>query len=807
MAWVTHDLLAPTLTEQGAIVGTPAYMAPEQIHGAPTDARTDQFSFCIALWEALFGQRPFPGRSVTELWDNVTQGKRAPVSSDHAVPGWIRRVLDRGLSIDPEGRYPNLDELLTALQADPTRRRRTWLAVGAGAAVIAGCLVVQSWVDARQVAACEAEGASIDEVWNDSAKSQLHAALLATKAPNAESTIERVLPYFEAQAQAWKRARTQACVDARVHETWDEDTLRRAESCLDERRLQFEALLAEFTRADAKVLQMAISAAVALPSVDACLDAHRLSMLPELPDDLDRARAVQTELARALALGFTANYEASLTASRSALAEAEQLAWAPLTAAARVQLADSLSLVGEYADAEDTLERAYFEAAEAGALEVAAQASISLTYVVGYELARHDEGVLWSRHTDVLLANLGTSEHDRMRALADNTLALVYESKGEYQEAKRLQARALQIDETLLGSLHMDVANDLDNLARIHYELGDYERAKALHERGRDITEQVLGPEHPDVASALNHLANVHESLGERDEARRLYERALEIREAVLGPEHPNVANSLNNLAVLLRSTGDYTNALALHERALAIRLAAFGPEHPDVAISLNNLASLHLSMGAYERAKSRYEQALSLYERTLGPDHQHVATALNGLGLTYKGLGEYEQARELHTRALAIRERALGPHHTAVGTDSINLAGVCLLLGELEQAKSLYERGQAIYEGASPKHAHLGYALDGLAKVALAQGRPADAVPLAERAVQILVESGDPPRRVAQGRFTLARALWGAPEGGGRDRERSLTLAQQAREGFRGQPNSEDELGQVEAFLAEQQL
>ncbi len=49
------------------MIGTPAYMAPEQLRGGAADARSDQFSFCVALFEALYGERPFAGGSLEEL--------------------------------------------------------------------------------------------------------------------------------------------------------------------------------------------------------------------------------------------------------------------------------------------------------------------------------------------------------------------------------------------------------------------------------------------------------------------------------------------------------------------------------------------------------------------------------------------------------------------------------------------------------------------------------------------------------------------------------------------------------------------
>jgi hypothetical protein len=99
----------------GAAPGTPAYMAPEQRRGMAADARSDQFSFCVALHEALYGERP--------------SARETPAGTQ--VPGWLRDVVLRGLKANPEERYPAMDDLLRDLERDPAAVRRRWLAAAA----------------------------------------------------------------------------------------------------------------------------------------------------------------------------------------------------------------------------------------------------------------------------------------------------------------------------------------------------------------------------------------------------------------------------------------------------------------------------------------------------------------------------------------------------------------------------------------------------------------------------------------------------------------------------------------------------
>jgi serine/threonine protein kinase len=112
------------LTRTGAVAGTPAYMPPEQITGGVVDERSDVFSFCVALYECLYGHRPFAGASLNELHSAILAHEVSPAESGAAVPAWLRRVLLRGLSPDPADRFPTMDALLDAIQRTRLRRRR-----------------------------------------------------------------------------------------------------------------------------------------------------------------------------------------------------------------------------------------------------------------------------------------------------------------------------------------------------------------------------------------------------------------------------------------------------------------------------------------------------------------------------------------------------------------------------------------------------------------------------------------------------------------------------------------------------------
>ncbi len=147
-------LLDADLTQTGAIVGTPAYMAPEQLRGEEVDARADQFAFCVTLYEALFSSRPFSGRTLRDLLAAIEAGP-AHIDDARGTPAWLRAALVRGLAVAPHDRFASMPELLHALTADRRSRRRQWLSLGAVAFVSAAGAGVAGFVLRPQLTAAE----------------------------------------------------------------------------------------------------------------------------------------------------------------------------------------------------------------------------------------------------------------------------------------------------------------------------------------------------------------------------------------------------------------------------------------------------------------------------------------------------------------------------------------------------------------------------------------------------------------------------------------------------------------------------
>ncbi|MBX7079248.1 MAG: tetratricopeptide repeat protein [Nannocystaceae bacterium] len=751
------------VTRTGTIVGTPAYMAPEQHAGEAAGPAADQYAYCVALFEALWGARPFRGDSLESLYRAKQRGVVETPASNPGVPRWLHAAVVRGLAPKAADRWPSMAELLAAIERGQTRTRVRRIAVAALAiAGVVGAMALLGALDRRQrIHACEQAGAQVAEVWNDEVAATMRAAMIASGARGAATTADLTMPWLVARADAWRTARTEVCLDAQVRGASTADTVDRALWCLDERTMELEALVAELSRGDPAVTREAVVAAASLPSVEACRDPAALQHAsPPPPDRREQVRPLLRAMAAAEAAVRTGRRADGLARSRDARAQAEAVGWAPQTARARLLEARALEHSADYEAAEQTGRRAYFDAATLGEWGVAADAATRLTYLVSYRRGRHADAFEWSEHAEVALAHAADPAGLRAAALA----------------------------------AYVGTAAQATN---------DSARAQAMFERALALYESALGSAHPTVANALTSLANLRKRAGDYDEAQRLHERALAIREQVLGPEHPEVGSSLSGLAAVASARGDTSRALALYERAVAVREAALGPGHPDVAAGLVNIAGVLTERGQHERAQQLLLRALSIYDKTVGSEHPAVATTLAGLGMSYADSGQPDKGRETLERALALLEKTLGPQHPDVGIASNNLGTLYLQTGDAAKARASFERALQIAEAQlGPDHPQVALALQNLQRIHANAGELDTALALAERAVAIYERiDGEQPGESAM-LFALARL---SLDRGG-DPRRARTLAERARDTWRAQGEGADrrELAAVERWLAD---
>lgn len=752
------------LTVTGNVMGTPAYMAPEQHRTARVDARADVFSFCAALYEALYGERPFRGDDMRAVFRAKISGPPRPPDGAPRVPRWLADAVRRGLEPKRDRRFDSIESVLEAFEHGRRRRRRRMglSAVAMAAAAVAAGIGGARLTRESAIAACEAEGAAIEETWNDRRARALSGALADSHVPHAEEAFRRVRPWLDDYAAQWRAGRSSVCVQTEVDASfvWEPSLLERSRWCFDERRSRLDALVTLLEEADAVAATRAVGAVADLPELASCADPHALRevMLPA-PERRDEIRGLHRSFARLDALHSMGRYDAASELATKLRPAVAQVDWAPATVAFDRRRADLAMELGRYDEAASLYEETYFAAMRA---EVPVEA-IESAGGLGYLLVtfRHEPAMArrWTRHVDVLLDQIPDPLSLR-RSDNLNLRGILRDDMSDFEGAEALYRDVLAIRREALGDRHPDVARALENLAGALRKQGELEEALELNGRATEIKEATLGPRHPSVASSLNHRALLLQDAQMYEEAEAISRRSVELLEEIHGPEHLDVAMGLNNLALILDSQRDFEGAQAVQLRAIRIKEKVLGPESADVAVGYDNLGLSYYRAEKYARAREAYARSQEIQSRSLDPDDPDQAYAIGGLAAVERELGNLEAARDGFARALELREKAFGPEHGRVAWSLEDLAEVYRKMGNFEEARRLFGRALSIHESVSGRrHERLAGPLFGLAETALDDGRPADAVAAIERllTLEFAGEKADVERAAA--RFMLGKA------------------------------------------------
>ncbi|MDC0675942.1 serine/threonine-protein kinase [Nannocystis radixulma] len=811
------DASSQTDTAGWKIAGTPAFMAPELFCGERPDARSDQFSFCVALWHALFKRRPFVGDDLAAVIDAVVHGRLTPPPAGSKVPARVVRVVTRGLSREPAQRFATMTDLLAALEPR-AGRGRVWLAAAALALGGAGAAVVFA---ERGPPLCAGAADELAGVWDDERRQTLHAAFLATGVPFAEAAWTRAAREIDEHVDVWKDMYEQSCLATHVRGTQSMALLDLRTACLRRRLDEVRALTDLFAAADVQVVERAARASELLGPLARCADAEALMTATPPPEDPAVRRdveALRVELDQARALHFAGRFPAGRALADAAVDRARALAYPPVIAEALALAGVLQAAAGDPQRAEITTHEALRAAATSRRSDLVADAWTRLTEIVGEELGRYDEGLAWSRAADAAVLQAGDAPLQRAAQLVAE--GKIFHERGEYTEAEARYTRALALREQALAADDPAIADALTLIASARRDLADFPAAFARYERALEIRTRALGPDHPDVAVALANMAMVLDDLGRHTEARESFARARELMRAALPaehplvaamelklggaqthraelaaarvhleaaeqvfarsrePDHPDLVRVHQSLGVLAFQEGDYPQTIAHAQRALAAIERRVGADHPDAASALDLLGMSHDRLGEPARAVAHFRRALAIRERRLGPDHPYVAESHGNLASGLYALGQYEESLTHDFHALELLEKSLGPDHRMLVLRRSNLGLALNERGRHDEALAHYERAVINAERAfGPHHDYLVVPLTGVGSALVELGRPLEALVPLERALAIAEHSSLEAVELAFTRYALARALWNSRV----DRARARTLASAA--------------------------
>ncbi len=655
--------LTTPMTVTGTVLGTPAYMAPEQLAGEVVDARADQFAFCVVAWESLYGKRPFAGATLGALQEAIDRHELAAPKSE--VPERVRAAIARGLAIDPRDRYPDMRALLAAVREAARSRKTRRIALAAAAALAlggAGLAGASAFGAHRREAACASEGDAIRSRLSDRVRSDLHAAFRASGAPDADSAFDHASSVL---ARATDALAVQAVATCRGRAEPERVTAARR-ACIAEHDSELANVIDVLGRADKAMVQRAAMAAWSLYDAAPC-DSPSLLAAPQAT--VARTPELVARLGRARALHDAGRY-------REATAIVEPLVADAVARGDRGLELQATTLLGQLREQTAApkivmpiLERALSLAEAQGRDLDAAIALNSMANFTGVVVKDHDAG---RRYVDLARAKL--------ERLGDGNLA----AKG----ALLATAGQIESDDNNLGAAEIDLRQAVAAL------------------------EQALGADHPRLGSALGTLTQILLYENKLPEAHATGERALSILSHALGDDHPTVAGAQMTLAQVLISEKRFDEARTRLLRADEVFARVYGEVHPTRAAIYGNLDGLEEMQNHWDAALDAGRKALAILEKLEGPETLNTSGARRDIARVLARSGRLDEARAEQQKAIDILVHVGDDGASRMPSALVELADMQLDAKHPELALPIAERAVALAQ-ARPEDANPGELAD----------------------------------------------------------------------------------------------
>lgn len=698
-----RGILGDDRTETGLVLGTPRYMSPEQIRGDAVDAFSDQFSFCVALWESVTGHHPFGGGATV---DRIAQMKHGPLA-DARGPSELLSVLRRGLAPTPADRFASMDPLLEALaRAAERRHRRRRVTVASVLLVGAVGLGVELGGSGHSDPCPDTASDDFVRIWDEPTRKALRAA------SEGDAQWSRFAELVDDYTTRWSEERRDACVDTRVRGEVSEEMLDRRMACLHRARTGLAATTEVMMSSKDETRPDLVELALRLPDPQRCSDLGALATMAPRPSDPELVAAIDgldAENITAATLAFAGRADEAEQRVDAALPKAREIGWAPLTAA----LLDRRALLTAREDpaaAVPTWREAYVLAVPAGHLTA---------FEVGLDGAR-------------LLADADRLEEAEF--ILEIAAGLADELGGEPRPGELASLRALH--------------------ARLR---GDF--VAAVRHTRDEVDRRTTTGDRPGQARALSNLTGLLAASGRTEEALEIGARALRVSSDAYGTTHPQTTSALHNLAYIQFVLGRYAESRAMAEDCLA-RLASLDVPRQR-ARTLGLLADLAQAEGDYDGALGFLRDALELATTSRAPFGQvgyvrsKIGEVLLDAGRNEDAITELELATKglrdegLEAVTLADSYAKLSAAYDAIGNDG----------AQIEAAERAYEIGRDL-----PDH-HGTLAMQAYAAALAEKGRRSEALGILDRTVSLVAPLEEASPRF-QADILLDRAGLRAREG-----------------------------------------
>lgn len=663
--------LATTLTREGLLVGTLAYMSPEQLEGTRGDARSDQFSLCAALYEAVYCARPYVGHDPETLIAAMDAGPPPLRPNPKRAPRWLGRILRRGLARRPADRFPDMNALIDALERGLARRRRLLRYLPAWVPLLGAPALLLSHASNP----CADVASELIGAWDPGQEHDIRQRFLAQRVPQAVREWSLLSTSVRASRARWTKLRAETCsaMQSAAPPSW---ALHRSQ-CLGEVQLFLKKLAASY--------------------------------LESSPTHVTHARAAVAELTaridRCAGIGPTSPGLAQPTADiqiRDALLEAEvekstgRLARAEQAARRAVLLAEERDLEVARAEALHRLGRILGHRRRTrAALEVLLAANRAAKRA-GDPRISVDARLFAAK---LKLIDLGSAESIDLEDLADSIAGLQH--KGYDVRAQLAELHEVRGFMALKRNTPADAVAPFAQALRLHGEpfaptwsrpCPDLPQIEVPDLSSEPASRPV------DIIRGLNNLAlAVGDLAGQSACAESLYRAALALSEAWLGQLHPVDIEVRFDYAEHLGRHDRFDEQLALLRPVHAASAAQFGDDSVPLAEALLALATVAVDRGADASAEAWYLRALDLFER-----HCDDRDCPANYGVTLLALAELKRHRGDLERAVAAYERAC--EQLARRPDTAESRVACMYyLAETLHELGRHEQARAVQTAAEP--------------------------------------------------------------------------------------------------------